>query len=95
MIQHSSDTYVEQIDSALKAYKSKHPDADIKVKRHNSAAVWICIVDSIFEGKGLAAREEEVWPILEQLPADVREEISMLLLVPPSEANDSLLDSEF
>jgi hypothetical protein len=43
----------------------------------------------------LAEREDEIWPAIEALAPDVREEITMLLLLAPEEAANSLVNTEF
>jgi len=91
----SDDSYVTQIEDVLGAYQASHPAARIKVRRQNSVSIRIRVVDPAFRGRGLAEREEEIWPLIEQLPPDNREEITMLLLLTPEEAANSLLNAEF
>ncbi|HEV2973031.1 MAG TPA: hypothetical protein VGY55_23900 [Pirellulales bacterium] len=91
----TNDTNVGQIERALAPYQERHPVADIKVRRENSASVRIRIIDPAFRGRGLAEREDEIWPAIEALAPDVREEITMLLLLAPEEAANSLVNTEF
>jgi len=90
----NGDIYVELVERALAPYKAGHPAADIKVRRYESVAIQIRIIDPAFRGRGLAQREDEVWPLIQSLPGDVREEITMLLLVAPEEMNP-ILEQEF
>ena len=89
------DAAMKQIVAALKAYDAAHPRAEIELYRQNSVSIRIRVLDPAFAGKSGAQREEEVWPLLEQLPEDVVAEISLLLLLAPEEAKDSLANLEF
>jgi hypothetical protein len=77
------DPYLRQIIKALEPYDRAHPKALIEAYRHDSVSVRIRIIDADFKGKSWAQREEEVWPAFEQLPEDVVQEISLLLLFTP------------
>ena len=85
----------KQIVKALRPYEQAHPKAVIETYRQNSVSVRVRILDSTFQGKSRAQREEEVWAALEQLPADVAAEISLLLLLTPEEAKSSFASLEF
>jgi hypothetical protein len=95
MADDTNDSYVAQIESALVPYQQHHPAARIKVRRYNSVSIRIRVIDPAFRGRGLAEREDELWPLIESLPADAQEEITMLLLLAPEEATNSLLNAEF
>jgi hypothetical protein len=53
--------------------------------RFNSASIRIRIIDSRFEGMPIDEREDLVWPLLDMLPKQTRADISLLLLLAPSE----------
>ncbi len=57
----------------------------VEAYRFNSASIRIRIVDERFEGMPLDEREDLVWPLIEQLKKKTRADISLLLLLAPSE----------
>jgi len=83
------------LDALRKGYRASHPKAKIEAYRYNPCSIRVRIVDSNFAGKGLAEREEEVWPILESIPEHLRIEVSILLLLTPAEKKHSLGSMEF
>jgi hypothetical protein len=83
------------LDALKKGYGASHPKAKIEAYRYNPASIRVRIIDADFVGKGLVEREEEVWPIIESIPEDVRMEVSILLLITPSERKQSLGSMEF
>jgi hypothetical protein len=89
------DPNLRQIAQALKPYDEAHPEARIEVYRQNNVSVRLRIIDPDFRGKGRAEREEEVWPLLEQLPQNVVADLSLLLLLTPEETEGSLANFEF
>ena len=90
------DEYGEQIRDLLMAkYLPRHPNAQIATYRYNSVSVRVRVVDPDFAGKDTAERDEMVWPILEELPDKVLQDISILLLVTPEERTSSFLSQEF
>jgi stress-induced morphogen len=90
-----SDTRVPQIEDALAEYRRGHAKAKIKVRQHNPVSIRVRILDPDFRGKDLVDREKEVWHILERLPDEVQADITMVLLLTPEEARDSLANYEF
>jgi stress-induced morphogen len=90
------DKYSRQIEEVLaKEYKPRHPKAQIKAYRYNSASVRVRVLDPDFAGKTIPEREDMVWAILDSLPERVRAEITVLLLLTPEERETSLLSAEF
>ena len=89
------DEVLMQIVQALKKYNAAHPRAKIDVYRHSSVSVRIRVVSSEFKGMGWAEREDDLWPILEELPEEVMAEISLLLMFTPDEAKKSFANMEF
>ena len=75
--------------------RSAHPQAEIEVYRYNSVSVRIRIINPEFEGVRRAAREDEPWRFLNELPEEVVAEISLLLLFTPEEAKQSFANMEF
>ena len=89
------DAIVTAILSGLNEYKLQHPRAIIEAYRRNPGSVRIRITDPDFKGKGVIQREDMVWGILDRLPDDVRGDITMLILEPPDEVEESLSSREF
>lgn len=85
-----TDAVVEQIRQALTAYQRVHPRAAVTVRRLNSVAVGIRVVDPDFEGRDYLEREPEIWEILNTLPEEVFVNITLLFLYTPDEAKHSL-----
>ena len=92
----TEDKYVRQIHDVLtRQYLPSHPRAKIHPKRYNSVSVRVRIIDPDFAGKSMVQRDDAAWKVLDTLPADVREEISWLLLLTPEEVRTSLMNQEF
>jgi hypothetical protein len=89
------DPIVRQIVGALKQYDQAHPHAEIEAYRHNSVSVRVRILNPDFAEMSRAQREEEVWAVLDSLPAETIAELSLLLLLTPVEARRSLASLEF
>jgi hypothetical protein len=89
------DATLRQIVNVLGEYEKNHPKAEIEAYRQNSVSVRIRILNPEFAGKSRAQREEEIWSILNKLPEETLAEISLLLLLTPSEAKNSFASIEF
>ena len=89
------DSAVQQILGAVQPYKELHPAAEIEARRHDSASIGVRIVDPDFSGIDRLEREDRVWPLLDKLPEDVQSELSMLVLVTPSEKFTSVASTTF
>lgn len=88
------DQEVDQIREALREYQNEHPRAEISVRRQNPVAIRIRILDLSFAGVDRVDREPSVWRILDRLPDEILQNVSMLLLT-PDEAKQSLANLEF
>lgn len=89
------DSKVRDITETLAPYLRLHPKARIAAVRQNSVSIRIRIIDPDFQGKNRVDREPEVWALLKELPDEVFQNITMLLLVTPKEAKNSLASQEF
>lgn len=69
--------------------------ADVTAYRYNSASIRIRVIDSKFEGLTRSEREELVMPLLEKLPEETQADITILLLLAPNEAKESMMNVEF
>ena len=73
--------------------RKQFPDAT--VRRTNSLMLRVRIIDKRFRGLSKVARHELVEPLLDQLPAELQEEIYFVLLLTPDEVATSTLNEEF
>ena len=90
------DRHVRRIREKLtSAYARQHPCAEIDVKRYSSLCVHIRIVDADFASQSRTARDTAIWDILDTLPEDTREEISLLTLLTPDETKTSVMNQVF
>jgi len=89
------DRVLKQIVEVLKQYDAAHPHAEIEAYRHNSVSVRVRVIDPDFEGTDRVQREDEIWPLLGQLPDETAAEVSLLLLFTPEEAKKSFANAEF
>jgi YD repeat-containing protein len=90
------DKSVQRIlKTLIDQYGSQHPSAKVEAYRYNSASIRIRITDPDFKGLDRVEREEAVWPIIETLPEDDREQITVLLLITPKEKKSSFMSMEF
>lgn len=88
------DQEVDQIREALREYQNEHPRAEISVRRQNPVAIRIRILDLSFAGVDRVDREPSVWRILDRLPDEILQNVTMLLLT-PNEAKQPLANLEF
>ncbi len=95
IIRTNPDATTEALAKQLERYLADHPTAVVELYRQNSASVRVRVVDPEFQGKSRTERHKTVWPILNELPEDVLEELSMLVLIPPEERATSLVSREF
>ena len=68
---------------------------NVTVRRTNSLMLRVRIIDQRFQGLRKVARHELVEPLLDQLPAELQEEIYFVLLLTPEEVATSTMNEEF
>src|SRR5881275_2508962 len=74
-ISRKNDRSIRALLDALGAgYGTKHARAKIEAYRYNPGSIRVRITDPDFHGLTEVERENAVWPILENLPDDVRSE---------------------
>ena len=73
----------------------RKPFPNATVRRTNSLMLRVRIIDKRFRGLSKVARHELVEPLLDQLPAELQEEIYFVLLLTPDEVATSTLNEEF
>lgn len=91
----SSDDILEQVIAVLRKYQSEHPNAVIDLYRRNSVSIRVRIVDPAFREMSMKERNDLVWDYLDALSDDVQGDISMLVLLAPSEVQRSMGNMEY
>lgn len=94
-IRGDSDDVIKQIEIVLEAYQKDHPLAQVTMYRQNSVSVHIRIVDPDFNGMSKADRNDRVWDYLDRLSDNAQADVSVLLLLTPSELPKSFANLEF
>jgi hypothetical protein len=89
------DPQLRAVFAALSPYQAAHPAAQIDIRRRHGVFLAIRIVDPDFYGAFWADREDEVWPLLQQLSDEIFASISILLLLTPDEVTTSGANLEF
>jgi stress-induced morphogen len=88
--------YGRKIQLVLEQYEASHSGAIATLYEQTPGAVRVRIVDERFANVSKSNRHEEVFKFLaDRLDDDTIEEISILLLLSPSEQNSSFLNQEF
>ena len=90
-----SDEILEQVIAVLRKYESDHPDAVIDLYRQNSVSIRVRIMDPAFRGMSKKQRNDLVWDYLDTLADEAQGDISMLVLLDPSEREKSISNLEF
>jgi len=89
------DPIVDQIAEALAAYERKHPQSRITIYRQNPYSVRVRIIDPDFQGMSKADRNDYVWRFFDPLSDESQADVSMLVLLTPSEVKKSFANMEF
>ncbi len=89
------DASVDRVADVLRDYQQLHADARIEVYRQNSASIRARIIDPDFAKIPRAERHEIVWAFLEKLPEWEQSQVSVLLLLAPEEADNSVANHDF
>ena len=90
-----SDNSLVAIGSALDDYLAQHPAAEVVVYRRDPVSIRIRIIDPDFAPLNRAQRHQAIVPYLRALPQELRSDITILLLLSPDEADNSLANMEF
>jgi hypothetical protein len=91
----NGDPFTDQVLAALHPYKTQHPGAEIQAYRRNSASIRVRVIDPDFSGISRAERHEIIWRYLEKLPEAIQSQVSLLVLLTPSETTTSIAKLEF
>lgn len=86
----------DKVEKFLLEYFPDHPpEFPPTAYRYNPASIRVRIVSNRFKGISRGDREDIVWPILRKLPNKIRQDITILVLLPPEELKESHLNFEF
>jgi len=80
---------------ALQPYLSAHPKARLEMYRRGKFILRIRIIDPDFAGMDRIERDNLIWSYLDQVPGDITQDITMLLLLTPAEASESFTNQDF
>jgi hypothetical protein len=83
----------EETDLIEKKLRSVFPN--VEAYRYNIASIRVRIIDEHFRGKSKLERDDWVSPLLEGLPEETQNDITILLLLTPEELDHSLMNLEF
>jgi hypothetical protein len=89
------DPGLKLIVKALEQYAESHPKADIEVYRHNIVSVRIRVIDPSFKGVSRGQRDVDLWALLQELPEEVVQDITLIIMLTPAEAKKSFSSMEF
>lgn len=89
------DAALEQVKAAMEEYLTRSPGAKIQLYRQNSVSIRIRIIDPSFKGLSKGERHDLIWPLIEKLPYELQQDISVLLLLTAEEMKESLMNIEF
>jgi|SRR5579864_4341080 len=86
---------VPDLEQIVKVLARTFPRKAVKVYRYHSASIRVRVIDKKFLGRSIVERENEVLPLIRQLPEDIQAQITVPLLLAPSETSDSFMNAEF
>jgi len=90
-----NDAVLREIQDALKSYLDEHPKASLSLYRQNLASIRVRIIDAEFSGLSQGQRHELIWSYLEPLSEETLSELTILLLLTPSETKRSIANLDF
>jgi stress-induced morphogen len=91
----ATDLVVDAVRDGLESYRRLRPQAKIDIRRQNSVAIRIRVIDPTFAGMDRIERDDEIWGVLQTLPDEVQSQITMVLLLTPEEAGESFANLDF
>ena len=91
------DMGIKAFKKVLDAYEAKNPGASAELYRQNNASIRIRIVDEKFSRMSKPRRHDKVFKFIadELNDDDLLQELSILLLLAPSEQDSSTMNMEF
>ena len=85
------DSLQQILQAKLDEYESDHPGSTAYFYRQNSVSIRVKIIDPQFAGLNEIERERIADQYLDQLPDEVAEDITLLLLFTPAEIREPRL----
>jgi stress-induced morphogen len=82
----------ELLKERFPSYPKKYPPI---AYRYNPYSIRVRLVDKQFKGMSLSERYRLVEPLIECLPEETQEDITILLILAPDELNRSAMNLEF
>lgn len=85
------DDQLNQVRDALQSYQDSRRNAEIPFYEQNPHSIRICIIDASFRTRPVQDREEEIWWELSDVDDATYGNVTLLVMLGPEEAKDSLL----
>ena len=86
---------VQILRDYLDRYEATHPGSRGSTYRRNWASIHARIIDPGFRGMDRVQRDDSVWETLSQLPEEVHQELTVLLLLTEEELSKSFANMDF
>ena len=86
---------IKNEQTALIEEKLRQHFPNVEAYRYNPASIRVRIIDDRFRGKSNPERDDMVWPLLEQLPQEIQEDVTILLLLTEEEKEYRMMNVEF
>jgi stress-induced morphogen len=84
------DVGAQQVENALRPLFPS-----VEAYRYNPASIRVRVIDERFRDKSKAERDAMVAPYLKELPPQVRDDVTLLLLLTEDEKYQSMMNTEF
>ncbi len=89
------DATLDEVREALHRYQQDHPQARVSAYRQNRFSIRLRVIDPEFERDDRCDRSDRVWAYLRQLPEETQFDLSVVLLLAPSELERSAGNVDF
>ena len=87
---------IKDVETALKPYLERHPNAQLDSYSQNSVSIRIRVIDPDFDGLDRGKRHDLIWDYLEKaLPEHLIQQVTVLLLLTPDETDTSYSNMDF
>jgi hypothetical protein len=90
-----TDEILEEIRKSLMAYQQDHPRARIDLYRQSSASIRVRIIDPDLTDMSKRDRNDLAWRYLASVSEETQGDISMIIMVTPTELERSMANLEF
>jgi hypothetical protein len=86
-------TQSPEIDLIKRTLQKRY--ANVDVYRYTRFSIRVRIIDPVFAGLSLSAREDLVLDLIHELPDELQQDIMLLLMLAPDELGTSAINVEF